>query len=272
MYPKRSMVAFATLLAAGCGVPQPAPGDLPVTVTQAAPTPRVVTRPSMPPPRTQPSPGNPRNPAPPQATTAPTSGSQGTDDLYVYCTGMARDSRNDVWGFSMDVTQTPGGQLTGQILFANSIRNITLFGTVTGGTVTRNATGGGGAASITGTLTTGETINVQVTDRNSDRNRDSFAFQVPTGPSFSGSVTFDDVCIMRARPLARGRLPEAGYLWDPRMGLYMVEEDLLNEKIPTSMPIDKRAIQVTRPDPKINFRHDDLGGFVDSPGADNNRL
>jgi hypothetical protein len=197
-------------------------------------------------------------------------GSQGTDDLFVYCTGQARDNRRDVWAFAMDVTQSPSGVVTGRLLFANSIRNITLFGTITGGTVTRNASGGGGAAQVTGTLTTGETINIQVTDRNSLRDRDSFAFQVPTGPSFSGSVTFDDVCIMRCRPLARGRLKEAGYLFEPRMGLFMNEDDLLNEKIPPSLPIDRRAIEVTRPDPKINFRKDDPGGLVDSPGGSNN--
>jgi hypothetical protein len=267
MHRKRSLVAFATLLVAGCGLP-PAPGDLPVEVAQTAPqpTPRVWTRPDMPqfPPRTPP---GPRNPPGPQASP----GSQGTDDLFVYCTGQARDNRRDVWAFSMDATQTPGGVVTGRLLFVSSIHNITLFGTITGGTVTRNATGGGGAAQLTGVLTTGETISIQVTDRNSATNRDSFAFQVPTGPSFSGTVTFDDICIMRCRPLARGQLKEAGYLFDPRMGLFMDEEDLLGETIPPSMPIDKRAIEVTRPDPKINFRKNDAGGLVDSPGGTNNR-
>jgi hypothetical protein len=266
MYRKRSLVACATLLVAGCGLP-PAPGDQPLEVAQVAPqpTPRVWTRPATPPPRT---PGNPPGNQPaPQASP----GSQGTDDLYVFCTGQARDNRRDVWAFSMDVTQTPGGVVTGHLLFASSIRNITLFGTITGGTVTRNASGGGGSAQVTGVLTTGETISVQVTDRNSARDRDTFAFQVPTGPSFSGSVTFDDICIMRCRPLAKGKQPEAGYLFDPRMGLFMCEEDLLAETLPPSLPIDKRAIEVTRPDPKINFRKDDLGGFVEEPGSDNNR-
>jgi hypothetical protein len=264
MHRKRTLVA-------GCGLP-PVPGDLPVEVAQATPqpTPRVWTRPTMPPPRIPPAPGNPPgNPPGPQASP----GSQGTDDLYVYCTSQARDNRRDVWAFSMDVTQTPSGVVTGHLLIASSIRNITLFGTITGGSVTRNASGGGGAAQVTGTLTTGETINIQVTDRNSasDRNRDTFAFQVPTGPSFSGTVTFDDVCIMRCRPLAKGRVQEAGYLFDPRMGLFMCEEDLLNEKIPPSQPLDKRAIEVTRPDPKSNFRKDDFGGFVEEPGGNNNR-
>ncbi|MNS85386.1 hypothetical protein D3C72_1192500 [compost metagenome] len=157
----------------------------------------------------------------------------------------------------------------GQVLIASSVKNVTLFGELTSGTVNRVA-GGSGTAVLSGTLTTGQTIQVTLTDACDAVVPDSFKFEVSNGPTFDGKVFHGGVRILHTRPEASGRTPAAGFGFDPRLGLFVAQADLDDEQAPPEQPCDPLLIEVTRPDPIIDFRKDDVGGYTQAPGWDNN--
>jgi hypothetical protein len=192
-------------------------------------------------------------------------------DLYTYASGVARGSRpDDHWAFSICADQPRGGVPTGEVLIVSSIRNITYFGNITGGRVTQ-APVGGGISELTGTLTTGQTFSVKLTDANSTINRDELEFSVSNGVTFSnGSVYHGVVRTMRARPEAGGTLPAPGFRFDSQCGLFMFDDDARREVKPLDEPVDPRVLEVTRPDPVFDFREDDLGGYIQAPGSGDN--
>jgi hypothetical protein len=190
-------------------------------------------------------------------------------EVRAFCFGQARDAQGDVWAFSMSTGHEAGGLPSGFFLMANSIRNVTLFGTITGGILTHTDSGGG-TAQITGLLSSGQPITLSVSDLNSAAVPDTFQFQVQNGPSFTGDYFFGGARVLRARPVVLGTEPAPGYRFDPAIGLYIVAADLDAEASPPEALPDDRAIEVVRPDPVIDFRADDQGGYVLPPGAPNN--
>lgn len=189
-------------------------------------------------------------------------------DRRAYCKGEARDAAGDWWSFSTSIGQDAAAAITGSILMANSLTNKTLFGNITAGSLTLGATGGGTAA-VTGTLTTGATITLQFTDTNSATAWDTFVFQ--TGAlSFSGEVRHGAIRILRALPLSHGTTNHAGFSFDPRIGLFIYQVDLDAERAPTPEALPVEVLEVTRPNPVINFQADQPGGYTLEPGGDNN--
>jgi hypothetical protein len=203
------------------------------------------------------------------SATAPT----GTDTV-VYGTGQTlafSGVDTDRWAYSLRAVQVGDHIEHGQVLVASSIagRNRTFFGAITGGTFLHNATGGGDAL-LTALLTTGQTMVLRVSDVNSGASFDRFEFSVDGGPFFGGDVYHGNIRLMRSRPEALGRLPSPGFGFDPRIGLFIVADDLANEQARPELAIDPRVIEVTRPDPVIDFRTDDPAGITEAPGSDNN--
>jgi hypothetical protein len=286
----RTLLAAALFLAAGCTASPPvAPADevglqddgSPLEVSQARPRPPRVTptprsrrtpRPTPAPPTPPPTNPTPSNPAPPTNPTPPNPAPPtAVNDLTVYCTGQARDVNGVGWSYALRAVQQANGTIRhGQLLIVSSVQNVTLFGTLSSGTITR-VTGGTGTAVLSGTLTTGQTIQVTATDACDPVNPDSLQFEVSGGPSFDGKVFCGGVRILHTRPEASGRAPAAGFGFDPRIGLFVAQADLDDEKSPPDQPLDKALIEVTRPDPIIDFRKDDVGGYTQAPGSDNNR-
>lgn len=283
----RTLLAAALFLAAGCAASPPvAPADevgfqdggaLEVSqarprAPRATPTPRSRRTP-------RPNPAPPTNPNPTPSTQAPPTNPTPSpsaappavvNDLTVYCTGQARDVNGVGWSYSLRAVQQANGTIRhGQLLIVSSVQNVTLFGTLDSGTITR-VTGGTGTAVLSGTLTTGQTIQVTATDACDPVNPDALKFEVSGGPSFDGQVFCGGVRILHTRPEASGRGQAAGFGFDPRIGLFVAQADLDDEKSPPDQPLDKSLIEVTRPDPIIDFRKDDVGGYTQAPGWENN--
>lgn len=189
-------------------------------------------------------------------------------DQRVYCSGEARSTTNDWWGCSTSTGRDAAGNVSGTFLLANSLRNQTLVGTLTGGTFTRNA-GGGGVAELTGTLSTGVAITLRLTDANSPVNRDILHFQTGS-QTFTGEVRHGGIRLMRTLPLAHGTENHSGFRFDPRIGLFILQGDLDGELAPAPEILPAAVLEVVRPDPVINFKADQVGGSTNPPGSDDN--
>lgn len=191
-----------------------------------------------------------------------------TLDKRAYCKGEARSPAGDWWAFSTAFGQTPAGAVAGTFLMANSLTNKTYFGTISSGAITLNP-GGGGLADMTGTLTTGASITLRFTDANSASAWDTFFFQ--TGAtSFTGEVRHGVIRLLRARPLAGGTANQTGFTFDSRMGLFIYAADLTAERLPAPEPLPVDVLEVTPPNPVIDFRADQPGGYTMEPGGINN--
>lgn len=214
----------------------------------------------------QPLPADPQGPLSVQHTSVPVD--MNALDLRLYVNGEARSTTDDWWGCSMSVGRDAAGVVTGTFLLANSLQNRTLFGTVTGGSFSRN-TGGGGTVQLTGTLTTGASISLTLVDANSASVRDTVTFQTGT-TSFTGQVRHGGVRLMRTLPLSHGTTNHPGFRFDPRIGLFCVQTDLDGELAPPSEVLPPRVLEVVRPDPVIDFKSDQEGGTTSPPGSDDN--
>lgn len=191
-----------------------------------------------------------------------------TLDRRAYCKGEARSAAGDWWSFSSSIGQTSTGAIAGTFLMANSLSNDTLFGSIGGGTLTVGASGGG-TADLTGTLTSGAAITLRFTDTNSATGWDTFFFQLG-GLSFTGEVRHGVVRLLRTRPLAGGRANQVGFRFDSRIGLFVLQDDLDREQIPTPEALPVEVLEVTHPNPVIDFQADQLGGYTIEPGGSNN--
>ena len=125
-------------------------------------------------------------------------------------------------------------------------------------------------ANLVGQLTSGEIIRIKVRDRNHRTLPDEFSFTVKNGRSFAGTLYHGGVRILNTRPERSGTRNAPGYTFDPQIGLFISNADLTREKAPPPGNTDPNILQVVRPDPIIDFRKDDRGGYDDEPGADNN--
>lgn len=192
-------------------------------------------------------------------------------DLRAFINGEAKSTTaNDWWGCSASIGRDAAGVVAGTILLANSIQNRTLLGTISGGTFTRNTTTGGGTAAMTGTLTTGAALTITVVDRNSATLFDTITFSTGS-TSFTGEVRHGGVRFMRTLPLSHGTTNHTGFRFDPRIGLFIVIQDLDGELIPPPEVLPATVLEVVRPDPVIDFQTDEQGGRTNPPGSDDNQ-
>ena len=255
----------------GPQVPPPPPPGYPVPPGNPQPQPPRPDRPGFP---SRPTPTPSAHPAPePDVEPPPPAGQpepipEGLE-IRAYAHGMARLGNARQWSFAMSIGYEADKTPKGTFLIVSSIDNVTLFGTVTGGTVSRNA-GGGGIATFTGVCTTGQSITITATDQNSPTVQDRFNFTVTGGPNFAGAVYNGDVRLLRARPERRGRSQPSGYQFESRIGLYILQQDLLDERKPPDEKVHIQAIELVHPEPVIDFREDDEGGYLNSPGSADN--
>lgn len=191
-----------------------------------------------------------------------------TLDRRAYCKGEARGTTGDWWAFSTSIGQTSAGAITGGFLMANSLSNKTYFGNVTAGTLAQAPTGGG-TADLTGTLTTGAAITLRFTDTNTATGWDTFFFQ--TGSlSFTGEVRHGVVRLLRTLPRSHGDTNHPGFSFDSKIGLFIYLDDLIREHVPTPEALPAEVLEVTKPNPVIDFQADQQGGYTLEPGGANN--
>lgn len=189
-------------------------------------------------------------------------------DTRLYCAATAMSDAGAWWSCSMSIGQVSGGVPSGTFLMADSLSNKSLRGTITAGTITR-LSGGGGTATLSGTLTTGAPITFSLTDANDAIARDRLAFDTG-GLSYLGEVRHGAVRILRALPLSHGATNHPDFRFDSRIGLFIPATDLDAEAAPPPEPLPVRVLEVVRPNPVIDFMEDQLGGYTSEPGSDEN--
>lgn len=293
---RRNAAAAALLLLTGCGVPpdlvtwveadaslnaaqftRPSPRPNP----RLSPAPRFspIIRPTpRPDPRVSPS----ANPVPsPSAGTPPVGSTTGepleAEDvlLRVFANGTARTTgRNPQFlSFSIQATEDPETGLTlGTLFMSDSINNQSFFGAMTAGNITHASAqapgNSGGTATFTGVLARGTAFTLTVTDRNSATQRDTLTFNVPGQRfSFTGEVFRKDIQIVRAaRPMEPYDEAPLNTWFDHAIGMYLLADDAIRRARGPQEPKPPRVIDLTPPEPIIDFQRNRLGGLVQPPG------
>jgi hypothetical protein len=193
--------------------------------------------------------------------------------VRLYANGTAQASSptspTQFLSFSIEATQDPlTGRTLGTLFLADSQNNHSFIGAIQTGTLVRNGTTGVG--DLDGVIGRQVAFHMHIVDNNSDGVADTLDFSVAQNIfSFSGAVIAKDIRIVRAaRPVEPFELAPVGTQFDSAIGLYVVNDDFFGHPRPDILPED--IIDLTPPEPIIDFQRNALGGLRLPPGSADN--
>jgi hypothetical protein len=127
---------------------------------------------------------------------------------------------------------------------------ISLFGTITGGTIVHNPNGGG-TANLTGICSEGSPFTIQITDNDDPQLPDLLKVNAPGLFNVNTNVDIGDLRIERALPLGQGAVGQKGVVFDNQIGLFIAQQDADSDELPLQLvDYPEFATHITPPIPQ----------------------